>query len=474
MMLRSMGRRFKRRIVEDVVISGIADKGKSVGRDAEGRVFFVDNAVPGDRVDVEVYKKRKGFFMGHAKAFKTLSADRTEPFCAHFEHCGGCKWQHLDYEAQTRHKQQTVADAIRRIAHLEPQSFRPILPAPETTFYRNKLEFTFSNTRWLTPEEIGTEVSNKVNVLGFHPPGSFDKVIDIQKCWLQMGPSNAFRNGIREIARAQELDFYDTRAHKGFLRQFMVRTTTLDQSMLMISFGEDDPDRRDRFLEAVQVRFPKLTTLQYCVNTKWNDTFHDLDILTYAGPGYVEEQLGAVRFRIGPKSFFQTNTRQARTLYDLALEFAGLSGKENVYDLYTGIGSIALYAAAQAKQVVGIEEVEEAIADAHRNADLNGVSNCRFYAGDVRNILTEDFAREHGKPDVLITDPPRAGMHADVVRMLLALEAPRLVYVSCNPATQARDLKLLSEKYELMIVQPVDMFPHTHHVESVARLDLKK
>lgn len=468
-----MGRRFKRRIVENVHITGIADKGKSVGRDEEGRVYFVEKAVPGDVVDVEVYKKRKGFFMGHAKTYRTLSADRREPFCAHFGTCGGCKWQHLDYQAQARHKQQTVEDAVRRIAKLEPDDFRPILQAPETTYYRNKLEFSFSNKRWLTQEEIGTDLSNEVNVLGFHPPGAFDKVVDVEHCWLQFGPSNEFRNEIRVIAAEQDLSYYDTRAHQGFLRQLMIRTTTLDQQMLLVSFGANEPKKIHSFLEAVQLRFPDLTTLIYCVNTKMNDTFHDLDMHIVKGPGFVEEQLGEVVFRIGPKSFFQTNTHQAKSLYDLALEFAGLSGTENVYDLYTGIGSIALYAAAQAGKVVGIEEVEAAIEDAHRNATLNNISNCRFYAGDVKDILTDEFAKEHGRPDVLITDPPRAGMHADVIQMLLKLEAPRLVYVSCNPATQARDMQLLSEKYDLKIIQPVDMFPHTHHVESVARLDLR-
>ncbi len=468
-----MGRRFRRKIVENIQISGIADKGKSVGRDSEGRVYFVEQAVPGDVVDVEVYKKRKGFFLGYTKHYKRLSEDRTEPFCEHFGSCGGCKWQHLDYEAQARHKEQTVEDAVRRIAKIVPGEFRPILKAPETTFYRNKLEFSFSNKRWLTKEEIGTDISNELDVLGFHPPGSFEKVVDIKKCWLQFGPSNDFRNGIREIALQQGLSFYDTRHHEGFLRQLMVRTTTLGDSMLVVSFGYANLELQENFLRAVLDRFPELSTLIYCINPKLNDTVFDLEMTVYSGPGYVTEQLGNIQFRIGPKSFFQTNSVQAKALYDVALEFAGLSGQEKVYDLYTGIGSIALYAASKAASVVGIEEIAAAIENAKENATMNGISNCQFYAGDVRAILNSDFAAHHGAPDVLITDPPRAGMHADVVQTLLQLEAPRLVYVSCNPATQSRDMHLLSEKYDLTTIQPVDMFPHTHHVESVALLDLR-
>jgi 23S rRNA (uracil1939-C5)-methyltransferase len=468
-----MGRKRKPKLVPEVTLTGIADKGRSVGRDAEGRVLFVEDAVPGDVADVLVYRKRKGYLLGKAKHFHRRSPDRTEPFCSHFGVCGGCKWQHLRYPAQLRHKQQQVEDAMQRIARVPVEEFRPILGAEHQQYYRNKLEFSFSNKRWLSREELNTDVSNEEPVLGFHPPGAFDKVVNIDHCYLQHGPSNELRNGIRSIALDQGLSFYDPRAREGFLRQLMLRTTTLGQSMALLSFGADDAEARQAFLRAVRDRFPGLTTILYCINTKWNDSMSDLDMHTWDGPGYVEEALGEVRFRIGPKSFFQTNTRQARRLYDVALDFAGLSGTENLYDLYTGIGSIALYAAGRCKQVVGIEEVEEAIADARTNAGLNGIANAVFYAGDVKDILSAGFARQHGRPDVLITDPPRAGMHADVVRLLLELEPPRIVYVSCNPATQARDIGLLAGKYRVTCMQPVDMFPHTHHVENVAALERK-
>jgi len=466
-----MGRKRKPKLIPEVLLTGIADKGRSVGRDAEGRVLFVEGAVPGDVADVLVYRKRKGYFLGKAQHFHRRSTDRVQPFCSHFGLCGGCKWQHLSYPAQLRHKQQQVEDAMQRIAQVEVGEFRPILGSEHQQYYRNKLEFTFSNKRWLDRDELHTEVSNEVPVLGFHPPGAFDKVVNIDHCYLQHGPSNALRNGIREIALDQGLTFYDPRARVGFLRQLMLRTTTLDQSMALLCFSTEDEDRRAHFLQAIRDRFPALTTITYCINTKWNDSMADLDMHIWDGPGYVEEALGEVRFRIGPKSFFQTNTRQAKKLYDIALDFADLQGDEVVYDLYTGIGSIALYAADRCGRVVGIEEIEAAIEDARINADCNGIQNAVFYAGDVKDILSAEFAREHGQPDVLITDPPRAGMHPDVIQLLLELAPPRLVYVSCNPATQARDIRLLAEHYRVTHMQPVDMFPHTHHVENVAALE---
>lgn len=470
---KNMGRR-RKKLIPRVEITGIADKGKSVGRDSEGRVIFVEGAVPGDVVDVLVYKKKKGFMIGAPQEYHRYSDDRVTPFCQHFEHCGGCKWQHFAYEAQARHKQLTVENALRRIGKVDVGEFRPILACDRNTYYRNKLEFSFSSKRWLTREEIESGVSNEADVLGFHPPGAFDKVIDIEQCWLQEDPSNGIRNGVRDIAHAQGLPFFDIRKNKGFLRTLMIRTTTLGETLVVLAFYRDEQERIRPFLDEVLRRFPQITTLFYCINPKQNDSMQDLEMQCYHGNGYVEEKLREVHFKIGPKSFFQTNTRQAEVLYDVVVDFANLQGHENVYDLYTGIGSIALYIAGQCGQVVGIEEVEAAIEDARENAGLNLIDNAAFYVGDVKDILTEDFARRHGKPDLLITDPPRAGMHPKVVELLLQLLPPRMVYVSCNPATQARDLQLLSPRYRVLKSQPVDMFPHTHHVENVVLLELKK
>ncbi len=469
----AMGRRRKPQVVEAVPITGIADRGKSVGRDAEGRVIFVEGAVPGDVVDVLVYRKRKGFFMGRAQRFHKRSADRTEPFCQHFAFCGGCKWQHLDYRAQAAHKEQTVRDALQRIGKVEVPDFRPILRAPETTFYRNKLEFSFSEKRWLSREEIEGGVSNRQPVLGFHPPGAFDKVVDIEKCWLQPDPSNQIRNAARAIALEQGLPFFDIKANRGFLRTLLIRVTSLGEVLVVVSFYSDEADRIGRFLDALRERVEKIDALYYCINPKANDSLADLEMRHYAGKAQVEERLDHVRFRIGPKSFFQTNTQQAERLYRVVAEFAALTGPETVYDLYTGLGSIALYLARQARQVVGIEEVEAAIADARGNATLNGITNATFYAGDVKDVLDPEFAAQHGTPDLLVTDPPRAGMHPKVIDLLHTLAPPRMVYVSCNPATQARDLQLLSGDYAVLQAQPVDMFPHTHHVENVVLLARK-
>jgi 23S rRNA (uracil1939-C5)-methyltransferase len=470
-----MGRRRKKPIfIENLELTGIADKGKTVGRDEQGRVVFVQHAAPGDVVDVRVLRKRKGFMQGVVTNFHKYSEDRVEPTCAHFGKCGGCKWQHLDYDAQLRHKELVVKNALQRIGKVEIAEELPILPALETTFYRNKMEFAFSNKRWLTREEIESDISNKEDVLGFHPQGAFDKVINIEKCWLQPDPSNQIRNKVREIAMEQQLPFFDAKANEGFLRHILIRTSSLGETMVILSIYEDDQDRIKPFLDAILESFPEITTLIYCINPKQNDFLLDLEMRTYHGKGYIEEELNHVRFKIGPKSFFQTNTQQACRLYDVVVDFADLQGHENVYDLYTGIGSIALYVAQNCKQVVGIEEVAAAIDDAKENAKLNGIGNAVFYAGDVKDILTTAFAEKHGKPDLLITDPPRAGMHPAVVQMLLELESPRIVYVSCNPATQARDLQLLSEKYQVLKSQPVDMFPHTHHIENVALLELKK
>lgn len=461
-------------VLPAVPIHGIADRGKGVGRTAEGMTVFVEGAVPGDVVDVFVQKKKSGFAEGVVENLITPSPDRVAAFCKHFDICGGCKWQNLHYDAQLRHKQQVVEDALIRIGKIEVGEMQPILGGEQTTFYRNKLEFGCSNKRWLTPAELGAPPENAHFAIGFHRAGYFDKIIDIEKCWLQAEPSNAVRNAVREIAVAQALEFYDLRTHKGFLRNLLVRLTTTGELMLVVSVAQNNPEKIKLFLDAILERFPEeITTLVYNVNTKLNDALFDLDMITYYGKGYVEEKLGDLRFKIGPKSFFQTNSRQGKRLYDVTAEFAGLTGRENVYDLYTGTGTIALYLAKHCKQVVGIEEIPEAVADAEENKVLNGIENAVFYAGDVKNVLSPEFATRHGKPDVVITDPPRAGMHEKAVRFLLDLAAPRIVYVSCNPATQARDLQWLSEKYRVLKSRAVDMFPHTHHIENVVLLELK-
>ena len=464
----------KRKLLNAVEITGLADRGKSVGRDEKGEVVFVDNVAPGDVVDVLVLRKKKGVMQGIPQEFHKYSEDRQDPFCTHFGVCGGCKLQHIQYEAQLKHKQEIVYNAIKRIAKVEVQDiFLPILPAVESQYYRNKMEFTFSNKRWLTAEELNTDIDKYSDVLGFHPVGSYDKVVNIDHCFLQMGASNKIRNGINKIANQQNLEFYDAYQKKGFLRNVIFRITSLGQTMLIFSLGYDDKEKREAFLDAVLEGFPEINSLFFCINIKPNDFIMDLDFHKYFGVDYIEEVLGEIKFRIGPKSFFQTNSLQAVRLFDVVKDFAGLSGQENVYDLYTGLGSIALYLADSCSQVVGIEEIEAAIVDAQVNADINKIENAVFYAGDVKAILTESFAEKHGKPDVVITDPPRVGMHGDVVQMLLQLESPKIVYVSCNPATQARDINLLAEKYDLIKLQPVDMFPHTHHIESVALLCLK-
>ena len=468
-----MGRNRKPELVPKVAFTGIAEKGKSVGRDEAGRVIFAEGPVPGDVADVLVIKKKKGFMAGVPQHYHHYSEDRVAPFCQHYDRCGGCQWQHLSYEAQAFHKQKVVEDALLRIGKLEIEEMLPIIPAAHTQYYRNKLEFSFSNRRWLTREELQSDTSNLEDVLGFHRAGAFDKVIDIEHCWLQAEPSNELRNGIKRIAIAQGLSFHDARQRTGLLRQVMFRLATTGEILVLFSFFEDKPKAFTPFLDAILQEFPQITSLYYCINAKLNDYMFDQEMIHYRGKAYVEEQLGHLRFKIGPKSFFQTNTFQGKELYDVAADFAGLQGRENVYDLYTGIGSIALYLAHRCRQVVGIEEIPEAIEDAEKNAVLNQIDNAVFYAGDVKAILTAAFAAQHGKPDLLVTDPPRAGMHPQVVSMLLQLAAPRIVYVSCNPATQARDLQLLSEKYRLLKSRPVDMFPHTHHIENVALLELR-
>jgi len=468
-----MGRRRKPKIVESVRMTEIADKGKAFGK-KDDMAYFVEGAVPGDVVDVLVTRNKKSFKKGRAINFREYSDKRVEPFCPHFDICGGCKWQNLSYEEQIKQKSQIAKNAIERLGKIEIPDFQPILGAEKTQYYRNKMEFSFSNKRWLTEEEVksGDDFSNR-NALGFHRPGAFDKIVQIDHCYLQGGLSNEIRNEVYAFAIENDFTFFNIRNKGGLLRNLMIRTSTLGETMVVVIFYDDDKAKRELLLNHLQEKFPQITALQYIINQKANDTFLDLPIETHYGRDYIYEQLGHLKYKIGAKSFFQTNTEQAFNLYSIVAEFAGLSGNENVYDLYTGTGSIALFLAHKAKHVVGIEEVAPAIDDAIINAANNEVENVTFYVGDVKDILTDEFAVKHGKPDVLITDPPRAGMHQKVVEMLLQLESPRIVYVSCNPATQARDLQLLGEKYQLLKVRPVDMFPHTHHIENVALLELK-
>lgn len=461
------------KIYPGVAITGIADRGKAVGRH-EGQVVFVEGAVPGDVADVLVQSRKAGQLQGKVDKLLVPSPDRREPVCEHFGVCGGCKWQHLDYQAQLRHKQQAVEEAFRRIAKVEVGEFLPILGAPSPLHYRNKLEFTASDRRWLTLEEIRSGETFHRDGLGFHLPGHFDKVVDVQTCYLQPEPSNAIRNEIRDYARANGLSFYNVRSHEGALRNVIVRTASTGEVMVTVSFGaQSTPEERDGLLSHLRARFPEITSLQFAVNGKFNDVLYDVDIEVFSGRSYIEERLGEVRFHIGPKSFFQTNTAQGLALYEIARDFAGLTGRETVYDLYTGLGSIACFVAGQSAKVIGIEEVEPAVEDARVNARINGFDHLHFYAGDVKTLLTEQLVALHGPPDVVITDPPRAGMHAKVVETLLVLNAPKIVYVSCNPATQARDLALLSAGYTVRKSRAVDMFPHTHHIENVVLLERK-
>lgn len=438
-------------------------------------VIFVPYVVPGDVVDLQVKRKKNHYAEAVAVKFHEKSPLRTEPFCSHFGVCGGCKWQCLSYEEQLKYKQKQVFDNLTRIGKAELPEFRPILGSEKTRFYRNKLEFTFSNKRWLTEEEVKQNVKyDQMNAVGFHIPGAFDKVLAIDKCWLQDDISNQIRNAVRDYAYAHNFPFFDLRTQEGLLRNIMIRTSSTGELMVVLQCKVTDDEGRRKMEEILQFMadsFPQITSLMYVINNKCNDTIGDLDVEVFKGNDHIFEEMEGLRFKVGPKSFYQTNSEQAYNLYKVAREFAGLTGNELVYDLYTGTGTIANFVARQARKVVGIEYVPEAIEDAKVNSALNGIDNTLFYAGDMKDILTNDFIAEHGRPDVIITDPPRAGMHNDVIDVILAAEPKRIVYVSCNPATQARDLQLLDGKYKVTAVQPVDMFPHTHHVENVVQLE---
>lgn len=466
-----MGRRKRKKpFYENVKIEDIGAEGKAVARVGDV-VVFTKLAIPGDVVDLQVTKKRKRYQEAVVKEFKAYSEDRAEAFCEHFGVCGGCKWQNLPYEKQLFYKQKQVQDQLSRIGKVKMPEILPIMGSEKNTFYRNKMEFTFSNKRWLSFEEIESEEEIKdPNALGFHVPGLFDKVVNIDKCWLQDDPSNQIRNFIYNYALNEKLSFFDIREQKGFLRTLIIRTTSTGELMVIVSFFYEDELARKQLLEAVKNEFPEITSLMYVINAKGNDTITDQEIKVFSGRDYVLEQMEGLQFKISPKSFYQTNSEQAYELYKVARDFAELKGDEIVYDLYTGTGTIANFVAKKARKVVGIEYVPEAIEDAKLNSELNNIVNTKFFAGDMKDVLNETFISEHGNPEVVITDPPRAGMHTDVVDTILKMEPLKIIYVSCNPATQARDLAMLDSLYQIEKIQPVDMFPHTHHVENVVML----
>ncbi|HEY5592560.1 MAG TPA: 23S rRNA (uracil(1939)-C(5))-methyltransferase RlmD [Paludibacter sp.] len=458
-------------IFENVTITDIAAEGKAIAR-VNDLIVFVPFVVPGDVVDLQVTRKKSNFMEARPIFFHSYAEKRIDPVCQHFGICGGCKWQILPYSEQIRYKQKQVVDNLTRIGKIELPEISPIIGSSNTEFYRNKLEFTFSNKRWRTNEEIAEgKVFETMNAVGFHIPGQFDKVLDIEKCWLQTEDSNEIRNEVRRYALEKDLSFFDLRNQEDFLRTMMVRTTSTGELMVIMIFFYEDKEAQDALLQNIADKFPQITSLLYIINSKANDTITDQEVLVFKGNECIYEEMEDLRFKIGPKSFYQTNSDQAYVLYKVARDLAQLTGNELVYDLYTGTGTIANFVAHQAKQVIGIEYVPEAIEDAVVNSKLNNIKNTLFYAGDMKNILNADFIEKHGKPDVIITDPPRAGMHEDVIDAILFAEPNRIVYVSCNPATQARDLNLLNSKYKVTAIQPVDMFPHTHHVENVVLLE---
>lgn len=461
-------------VIESLEILSVGAEGKAVARH-DDLVVFVPYAAPGDVADVKIDRKKHSYAEGHIERMVKPSPLRVEPFCEHFGVCGGCRWQHLPYQEQLKAKQQQVEDALHRIAKVEMPEITPILGSEQTVAYRNKMEYTFSNKKWLTWEQMRSEEEfADRDAVGFHIPGAFDKVLDINRCHLQDDLGNRLRLHVKQYAREHGLSFFDLRAQTGLLRTMMIRIVSTGEVMVVLSFGEDNPGQIKGVLDDLRTSFPEITSLMYVVNTKANDTIADLDIQLHSGRAYIEEEMEGLRFRIGPKSFYQTNSHQAYNLYKVAREYAGLTGEELVYDLYTGTGTIANFVAPQARKVIGIEYVEDAIRDAKLNAEVNRLANTDFYAGDMKDVLTDEFVAAHGHPDVMIVDPPRAGMHADVVNVILNAEPSRIVYVSCNPATQARDIALLDAKYRVTAIRPVDMFPHTHHVENVVRLDLRK
>lgn len=472
-------RKHKTFVIDSIEVESFAAEGKCIAKH-EGQVIFIEgsNVSPGDIVKLFVNNRKKNYAEANVLEILEASPLRIEPFCQHFGVCGGCKWQHIPYEHQLELKWQQVYDQLTRIGKLDLPEIKPIFGSNKTRFYRNKLEYTFSNSRWFTREEISTDESMSKNALGFHVPKRFEKVLPIEKCYLQGDPSNDIRLSLRDFANENNYTYYDHIAHEGFLRNIMIRNTSTGDLMVMVQFAQNNEEDIKAVMEHLHNNFPQISSLNYILNQKRNDTFFDLEINTFHGKPYIEEQMEdtgnePLRFRIGVKSFYQTNSEQAYELYKITRDLAGLTGEELVYDLYTGTGTIANFVARKAKKVIGIEYVPDAVEDAKINSEVNNIDNTMFFAGDMRKFLTNEFISQYGKPDVVITDPPRAGMDEPVVRTLMETAPKRIVYVSCNPATQARDLAILCEKYTISVVQPVDMFPHTHHVENVVMLDLK-
>lgn len=467
-----MRKKKAKQIFESLEVVDTAAKGKTVAKAPDGKVVFLNNAVPGDIVDVETFKKRKAYYEGKVTHFHKLSEKRTDPECEHFGVCGGCKWQHMSYEHQLFYKEKEVRNNLTRLGKIEVEHYLPILGSAAIYNYRNKMEFSFSSHRWLSYEEINSnkELTDR-NALGFHIPGMWDKILDIQKCHLQEDPSNQIRNALRKYASENQLTFYNLREHKGLLRTLMIRTASTGELMVLVQFGAHEPKNIDLVLNFLKNTFPEITSLLFTVNQKQNDSIYDLNIQTFSGREYILEKMEGLQFKIQAKSFYQTNSKQAYELYKIARNFAALTGDEIVYDLYTGTGTIAQFVAKDAKKVIGIESVEDAIKDAKSNAEVNNIENVEFYVGDMKNVFSDSFIETHGAADVIITDPPRVGMHKDVVDQLIKANPKRIVYVSCNSATQARDLDLLRDHYKVIKSQAVDMFPQTHHVENVVLLE---
>ncbi|MBU2061798.1 MAG: 23S rRNA (uracil(1939)-C(5))-methyltransferase RlmD [Bacteroidetes bacterium] len=470
-----MGRKNTDKVVfHQIKVLDAGAKGVSVAKAPDGKVVFIPNVVPGDVVDVQTFKKRKSFYEGKAVHFHELSEHRVEPVCQHFGVCGGCKWQNMNYTQQLYYKQNEVLNHLQRIGKIELPDFEPILESEKKFFYRNKMEFSFSNSRWLTEAEISsTEDLGNRNALGFHIPKMWDKILDINKCHLQEDPSNAIRNEVRDFANKHGLTFFNPREHSGLLRTLMLRTASTGEIMVLIQFFEDDKAKRELLLDYLYDKFPEITSLQFVINSKANDTLYDTDIQLYKGRDYILEEMEGLKFSINAKSFYQTNSDQAYELYKITRDFAGLTGEEVVYDLYTGTGTIAQFVSKKAKKVIGVESVPDAIKDAKANAVRNEITNCEFFVGDMKVVFNDSFIAQHGQPDVIITDPPRDGMHKDVIEQIMKIAPSKVVYVSCNSATQARDLALMDEKYKVTRVRPVDMFPQTHHVENVVLLELR-
>ena len=467
-----MGRRNKNKVFSNLEVIDAGAKGKTIAKAPDGKVVFLPNAVPGDIVDVQTFKQRKGYYEGKATVFHKLSEKRTQAACEHFGTCGGCKWQHMDYSHQLYYKEKEVVNNLTRIGHLELPEITPILGSEEQYFYRNKMEFSFNDSRWLTVEEIAsTEDLGDRNALGFHIPGMWDKILDVKKCWLQGDPSNAVRNAVKDFAIKHKIPFFNTRQQTGVLRTLMIRNTSIGELMIVVQFFKEDTENRMALLDHLKTTFPEITSLQYIINGKANDTIYDQDVICYHGRDHIFEEMEGLRFKINAKSFYQTNSDQAFNLYKITRDFAGLTGKELVYDLYTGTGTIAQFVAKNALKVIGVESVPDAISAAKENAILNKIDNVDFFVGDMKTVFNTQFIETHGQPDVIITDPPRDGMHKDVVAQILQITPEKIVYVSCNSATQARDLALLDSVYKISKTQAVDMFPQTHHVENVVLLE---